>query len=83
MRVAVNGMYGEACVRDAHACARRIRSSMDSPTSLIRALLGWATDAMPRFTNGAVTAFLGAERSNRKVGSGKIGGINPRCRMAW
>jgi hypothetical protein len=56
---------------------------MDSPTSLIRALLGWGTDAMPRFTNGAVTAFLGAERSNRKAGRGKIGGINPRCRMAW
>jgi endonuclease YncB( thermonuclease family) len=25
---------------------------MDSPTSLIRAFLGWATDALPRFTNG-------------------------------
>ena len=48
---------------------------MDSPTSLIRALLGWATDAIPRFTNGAVTAILVAKRSSRTAGRGKLGGI--------
>jgi hypothetical protein len=37
---------GCACIREG------MPFSMDSPTSLIRAFLGWATDAIPRFTNG-------------------------------